>query len=173
MVVGFNHNFRYKGTVYHVQTEDGGIKFPSIITHLFIGGTILKTAKTSYADIIKSDRLEQVVEELMKEQHRDMLRRLRMGEFDPILAKLQIPAVSESGAKNPEPSPKVSPVPAPISAPNTAPAAPAALKAPAAAPGPVAANRPTAPSEAPPVPPAAESSLDDIILSYLLGEKNP
>ncbi len=35
MVVGFNHNFRYKGEVYHVQTEDGGLKSPNIVTLLY------------------------------------------------------------------------------------------------------------------------------------------
>jgi len=82
MVVGFNHNFRYKGEVYHVQTEDGGLNTTNIITLLYKGGTILARQKTSYADIAKVDNLEVVVEELMKEQHKDMLRRLKVGEFD-------------------------------------------------------------------------------------------
>ena len=30
MVVGFNHNFTYKGTVYHIQTEDSGRKSPRV-----------------------------------------------------------------------------------------------------------------------------------------------
>jgi len=82
MVVGFNHNFRYKGEVYHVQTEDGGLNTTNIITLLYKGGTILGRQKTSYADIAKVDNLDVVVEELMKEQHKDMLRRLKLGEFD-------------------------------------------------------------------------------------------
>lgn len=82
MVLGFNHNIRYKGEVFHVQTEDSGINNPHIITLLYRGGTILSSKKTSYADIIKMENLEQVVEELMKDQHKDMLRRLKAGEFD-------------------------------------------------------------------------------------------
>lgn len=82
MVVGFNHNVRYKGDVFHVQTEDSGINNPHIITLLYRGGTILASKKTSYADILKIDNLEKVVEDLMKEQHKDMLRRLKAGEFD-------------------------------------------------------------------------------------------
>jgi hypothetical protein len=38
-VTGFNHNIKYKGKVYHVQTEDSGVNNPHIITHLFVGGT--------------------------------------------------------------------------------------------------------------------------------------
>jgi ketol-acid reductoisomerase len=82
MVLGFNHNIQYKGEIFHIQTEDSGIATPHIITLLYRGGTIIASKKTSYADIIKADNLEQVVEELMKEQHKEMLRRLKSGEFD-------------------------------------------------------------------------------------------
>jgi len=41
MLSGFNHNIRFRGKVYHVQTEDGGKDNPQIITHAFQGGAIL------------------------------------------------------------------------------------------------------------------------------------
>jgi hypothetical protein len=82
MVVGFNHNVQYKGEIFHIQTEDSGINNPHIITLLYRGGTILASKKTSYADIIKIESLDQVVEELMKEQHKEMLRNLKAGLFD-------------------------------------------------------------------------------------------
>ena len=55
---------------------------PHIITLLYRGGNIIASKKTSYADIVKMGNLNQVVEELMKEQHKDMLRRLKSAEFD-------------------------------------------------------------------------------------------
>jgi len=82
MVVGFNHNIRYKGEVFHVQTEDSGINNPCITTLLYRDGTIIASQKTSYADIVKVEMLEKVVEDIMKEQHKDILRRLKAGEFD-------------------------------------------------------------------------------------------
>ena len=82
MVLGFNHNVQYKGEIFHIQTEDSGVESPHITTLLYRGGTIVSSKKTSYADIIKVDDLDKVVEELMKEQHKDMLRRLKAGEFD-------------------------------------------------------------------------------------------
>jgi len=82
MVVGYNHNIKYKGEIFHIQTEDSGINNPHIITLLYRGGNIIASKKTSYADIVKMDNLNQVVEELMKEQHKDMLRRLKNSEFD-------------------------------------------------------------------------------------------
>lgn len=82
MILGYNHNVTYRGEVFHVQTEDSGIAKPHIITLLYREGVILCSKKTSYADILKMDNLEEIVEDLMKEQHKDMLRRLKAGEFD-------------------------------------------------------------------------------------------
>ncbi|HEX8961344.1 MAG TPA: hypothetical protein VF775_07200 [Geobacteraceae bacterium] len=108
MVVGFNHNVMYKGEVFHIQTEDSGINNPHIITLLYRGGTILASKKTSYADIIKMENLDQVVEDLMKEQHKDMLRNLKAGKFDerafgsrPATPQTQKPA--EEGTPHTEP----------------------------------------------------------------------
>jgi hypothetical protein len=118
MVVGFNHNFRYKGEVYHVQTEDGGLRSPNIITLLYKGGTILASKKTCYADISKIDHLEKVVEELMKEQHREMLRRLKSGDLDAILQGAADAAAATPSPSQPNtvatthPAPAASPAPA-------------------------------------------------------------
>ena len=147
MVVGFNHNVMYKGQVFHIQTEDSGISNPHIITLLYRGGTILGSKKTSYADIIKVDNLEQVVEELMKEQHKEMLRRLKAGEFDG----------RAFGAAT-DPSPE----------------APAQVASAAPLPPPSRTEKPTAaatpiPTSTQPESPRRKQSLDEIILDYLVG----
>ncbi len=142
MVVGFNHNFPYKGQLYHIQTEDGGLASPNIVTLLYHGGTILASRKTSYADIARVDNLEQVVEDLMKEQHKGMLRSLKNGEFDAAIARYQGRAAADA----------LSPVPQPaVTAKSTA-------ASPEVAP-PVA----TAPS------PAADGQLEALVLAYLSG----
>jgi hypothetical protein len=82
MVGGFNHNIKHKGQVYHVQTEDSGVENPHIITHLFVGGNILASRKTSYVKFLASKDLEKVVRSLMEDQHKDMLRKLVGGSFD-------------------------------------------------------------------------------------------
>lgn len=82
MVLGFNHNLKYKGEIFHVQTEDSGVANPHIITLLYRGGVIISSKKTSYADILRMENLEVVVEELMKEQHKEIMRRLKSGDFD-------------------------------------------------------------------------------------------
>jgi len=81
MLTGFNTDFKYKGTVYHVQTEDNGMGNPMIVTLLYQGGAILASKKTSYADILKSKHVEVVVKELMEEQHKQIIKDLVAGKF--------------------------------------------------------------------------------------------
>lgn len=82
MLSGINTDIEYGGKVYHVQTEDRGINNPVVITQLFLGGTIISSKKTSYADILKADCLNDVVRDLMKEQHRSMVKDLLSGKFN-------------------------------------------------------------------------------------------
>jgi hypothetical protein len=82
MLTGYNTDFKFQGKIYHVQTEDGGINSPSITSLLYHQGAILASRKTSYADIIKADCLEEVVRELMMEQHKQMIRDLMQGKLE-------------------------------------------------------------------------------------------
>lgn len=106
MVPGYNHNILYKGVVFHVQTEDSGVNKPQITTLLYRGGTIIASQKTDYSDIIMAEMLNKVVEDLMKEQHKTMLRRLKAGEFD---SRLSLPSENgsqpESASSTAEPPP--------------------------------------------------------------------
>jgi hypothetical protein len=164
MVGGFNHNYRYKGEVYHIQTEDGGRRSPNIVSLLYRGGTILASKKTSYADIAKVDNLEQVVEELMKEQHKEMLRNLKVGEFDVVIESFEAgskgakPAPFEPDMENGE-APTVETT-APVPEPGEAfPSHPAEEK-----------PEPNPQEKLKPGPSVVETSLDEIILSYLMDE---
>jgi len=82
MLSGFNTNFRHRGVLFHVQTEDSGRSNPHVITHLFRGGNILASEKRAYADRLDADNLEDIVRELMEEQHKKMLRALSRGDHD-------------------------------------------------------------------------------------------
>ncbi len=82
-LLGFNNNFKHKGAVYHIQTEDSGVKHPHIITHLFAdGGRILKSVKTSYAQYVSEANMGEIVRQMMKDQHKAMIVALRDGRFD-------------------------------------------------------------------------------------------
>ncbi|MCU0681470.1 MAG: hypothetical protein MUF34_04290 [Polyangiaceae bacterium] len=82
-LLGFNNNVRHRGKIFHIQTEDSGVRHPHVITHLFSdGGRIIKTTKTSYADHIGDEGMAIAVRQLMKEQHKAMFLALRNGLFD-------------------------------------------------------------------------------------------
>jgi hypothetical protein len=180
-VTGFNHNVKHKGKVYHVQTEDSGVSNPHIITHLFVGGNILASKKTSYADLVKAENLAELVREMMEEQHKEMLRNLINGVYDKIGAanrSYQLGHVAtEEEAKQVQLQQGVA---AAMGIPTTA-----------------AAKEPVAPQVSAPLPPEviaarnlpeppklndlgaetlfgedliSEKSLDEVILSYLSGD---
>ena len=111
-VTGFNHNIKHKGKVYHVQTEDSGVNNPHIITHLFVGGNILASKKTSYADIRKAENIQEVVRELMEEQHKEMLRNLINGVYDNIDTAAAVRHY-QPGQIAPDPRPRVPAAPPP------------------------------------------------------------
>lgn len=82
MLSGINTDIQYKGEVYHVQTEDGGPSNPLITTLLFKGGAIFSSKKTNYGEILQSASYQEAVKELMKEQHKSMVRDLASGKFE-------------------------------------------------------------------------------------------
>ncbi len=81
MLTGYNTDFKFQGKIYHCQTEDGGVNSPSITSLMYYQGAILASRKTSYADIVKADCLDEVVRELMMEQHKQMIRDLMQGKL--------------------------------------------------------------------------------------------
>jgi hypothetical protein len=85
-LLGFNNNVRHRGRIFHIQTEDSGVKTPRIVTHLFAdGGRIIKTARTEYSEHVARADMQVYVRSLMKEQHKAMFTALRLGELDTLL----------------------------------------------------------------------------------------
>lgn len=81
MKVGFNTNIPYMGKTYHVQTEDGGIKNPVVVTLLYHQGTILASRKTSYEPFIGRPDANDKIRDLMKLQHALMIKDLVAGKY--------------------------------------------------------------------------------------------
>src|SRR6478609_3820752 len=85
-VLGFNNNVRHRGRIFHIQTEDSGVKNPRIVTHLFAdGGRIIKTTRIEYSEHVTRPDMQTFVRSLMKEQHKGMFTALRMGDLDQML----------------------------------------------------------------------------------------
>jgi len=94
--------------LFHIQTEDSGVKFSRIVTHLFAdGGRIIKTSRIDYVEHVEKEDVSAIVRGLMKEQHRAMFTALRGGELDIELEK----------AFGPLPEPLAAPARAPVANP--------------------------------------------------------
>jgi len=114
MLSGFNTNFRYRGILFHVQTEDSGRQHPHVITHLFHGGNILASEKRDYKALLNAADLEAEVRALMEGQHKAMLKKLSRGEHDELIKqRLGQDAFEEAPADNAgDTIPPVPPAPA-------------------------------------------------------------
>jgi hypothetical protein len=99
VITGFNTDIKHSDKVYHIQTEDKGLQNPYIESLVYVGGEILASKKTSYAEQAKGVVDEKWIAGLMEQQHRTMIAAIKRGRFDA-------PAeVTKAGVKeSPEPA---------------------------------------------------------------------
>ncbi len=83
MITGFNSDVKYRGLVYHVQTEDKGAENPLIETLIYKGGEILASRRLPYADLLEEENKEKAISRLMEEQHNSMILEVKRGGFAP------------------------------------------------------------------------------------------
>jgi hypothetical protein len=86
MITGFNTDVKYRGVVYHVQTEDKGTANPLIETLIYKGGEILGSRRLPYANLARVGD-EPAITKLMEDQHKAMIIEVKRGRFDPAGAK--------------------------------------------------------------------------------------
>lgn len=82
MITGFNTDVKYKGVVFHVQTEDKGLDNPLIESLIYKGGEILGCRRLPYSQILRDGYDEKAVVKLMEEQHKNMIEEIHRGKFD-------------------------------------------------------------------------------------------
>jgi len=82
LITGFNTDIKHNEKVYHIQTEDKGLQNPYIESLVYVGGEILASKKTSYAEQAKNGVDEKWIGGLMEQQHRTMIAAIKRGRFD-------------------------------------------------------------------------------------------
>jgi hypothetical protein len=82
VITGFNTDIKHNEKVYHIQTEDKGLQNPYIESLVYVGGEILASKKTSYAEQAKTGIDEKWIGGLMEQQHRTMIAAIKRGRFD-------------------------------------------------------------------------------------------
>ncbi len=82
MITGFNTDVKHAGKVFHVQTEDKGMNNPRIETLIYVGGQIIDSIRQDYSDKIKDGYNEDLINQLMEEQHQKVIRDIKTGKYD-------------------------------------------------------------------------------------------
>jgi len=77
-LLGYNHNVKYGGHIFHVQTEDSGPGNPHLFTHLFFEGSILASKRGQYDPSTPEDE----VRAMMQAQHKAILKELKQTSYD-------------------------------------------------------------------------------------------
>lgn len=165
MLTGYNTDIKHEGTIYHVQTEDGGTDNPVIVSLIYQGGRILASKKTSYAHMLGAEDLISRLRDLLERQHRAMIKAILTGGATRDQGQAR-PATPQKPAPG-QAQPAVQAAPQP-----SQPAQPQAR---------VEAGRQPISSQPPlEIPPetvtdapadrAAEKNLDQVILEYLASE---
>jgi hypothetical protein len=171
MITGYNTDVRHNDVVFHVQTEDKGLSNPFIESLIYVGGQVLASKRSNYADLLTEGKEEKDIVTMMDHQHRTMIAAIRHGKFDAKLEALlagkqtsAFEAAKTAAAAGTDTGTLARPAPvAPMASPPSPPSPPS----------PVPTSSPTPPARPLPPPtsaPARERTLDQVILEYLTNE---
>jgi hypothetical protein len=84
VITGFNTDVEHDGVVYHVQTEDKGLKTPLLLSLVYVGGTILASKRTPYDDLIASGFDEKILAERLQRQHKLICAAIHAGRIEDL-----------------------------------------------------------------------------------------
>jgi hypothetical protein len=93
VITGFNTDIKFGGVTYHVQTEDKGVKTPLILSLVYVGGTIIASKRTPYADLVETGYDEGALTERLQRQHKLICAAIRAGRVE------ELKKMSEPGAR--------------------------------------------------------------------------
>ncbi len=87
MIFGFNTDVKHEDTVYHVQSEAREAEL-LLQTQVFVRGRCIGKKATSYAEKAASGGFsDQQKEQILRDQHRQVLDSIRDGKLDSVLDK--------------------------------------------------------------------------------------
>lgn len=84
MITGFNTDIEHNGTIYHVQTEDKGLRSPIILSLIYVGGEILASKRSPYGDLVAAGFDAQVLAERLQRQHKLICAAISAGRIEDL-----------------------------------------------------------------------------------------
>jgi hypothetical protein len=82
LITGFNTDIKHGDRVFHVQTEDKGAENPFVESLVYVGGEIIASRKTPYAESVRNGGGQAAIQKMMEMQHRKMIAAVQRGRFD-------------------------------------------------------------------------------------------
>ena len=86
MEIGFNDDVAYRGSTFHIQTEDHGIEDGRVSSQLFISGRILESTTVEYKqlldEIADEEERKAKIRKVMVASHRNLYKKLFSGALD-------------------------------------------------------------------------------------------
>jgi len=98
VITGYNTDIEHDGIVYHVQTEDKGLDTPIILSLVYVGGTILASKRSPYADLIAQGFSDEVLSERLKRQHKLICAAINSGRIDDLKKMTRVARESAASA---------------------------------------------------------------------------
>jgi hypothetical protein len=84
VLTGFNTDVEYDGVVYHVQTEDKGLRTPFILSLVYTGGAILASKRSPYDDLIAGGFDEGILAQRLSRQHKLICAAVHAGRIEDL-----------------------------------------------------------------------------------------
>jgi hypothetical protein len=99
MISGYNTDVRHGATLFHVQTEDKGLENPSIESLIYIGGRVVASKRSSYAELVQTGADRSAIAHLVDQQHRRVIAAILAGRLDARLQAIIGPVVGPNAAE--------------------------------------------------------------------------
>lgn len=113
MITGFNTDVEYDGVVYHVQTEDKGLRTPFILSLVYTGGAILASKRSPYDDLVARGFDETILAQRLSRQHKLICAAVHAGRIEDLKRMSERePAQKQQGTAKAEAEP-IQPQPPP------------------------------------------------------------
>ena len=91
MIFGFNTDIKHDDTVYHVQSEARESELV-LQTQIFVRGRCIGKRAVSYAARMAEGAFaDQQKENMLRDQHRDVLEAIREGKLDSVIDRRELP----------------------------------------------------------------------------------
>jgi len=106
VLTGFNTDVEYDGVVYHVQTEDKGLRTPIILSLVYTGGEILASKRSPYDDLIAGGFDEDVLAQRLSRQHKLICAAVHAGRIEDLKHLSESDAAERASRRQQSAAPK-------------------------------------------------------------------